>query len=84
MVDSSKIERAQAIAQSGIVELVKGAAVSVLDKSVRAYYDRKLTDRDAAVAIATIAELRALAGKLENQLIRGTIEGEKLTESPNA
>ena len=80
----SAIARAQAVAQSGIVELIEKREVSVLMQLVGAYRSNKLTDRDAAIGIATIANLRSMREDMTRAVLRGTDAGQSLTEPSNA
>ena len=75
------VEKAQAIAQSGVVHELLDQADAVLDRLVGAYNGRTLTDRDAAVGIATIAELRRAASRGTHAIAKGVAAGEQLTRS---
>ena len=79
---AEKIEQAQAVAQSGAIELVRQREVRVLDMLVSAHRGNKLLDRDAAVGIATIAALRQLRQDMEGAVRQGTDAGHSLTGQP--
>lgn len=64
--------KVQAVVSSGIANELLDQADAVLDRLVSAYNSKALDDRDAAVGIATIAELRRAAGKANRAVLVGT------------
>ena len=79
-VATDAIERAQGIAQSGSIELISAEEAKLLNKLVSAHSEGKLTDRDAAVGIGTIAALRAIKVRLNKALNEGIYAGKQLTQ----
>jgi hypothetical protein len=75
-----KIALAQSISQSGVVELVRAREVRLVDMLVRAHRDSKLTDRDAAVGVATISALRSFADEMERAVQQGNDAATQLSE----
>lgn len=73
------VSRAQELAQSGTVNSLLDQADALLDRAVSAHRAGKLTDRDAAVALAVISELWAAAGKATRAIIQGTEAAKDLT-----
>jgi hypothetical protein len=77
----AQIERAQAVAQSGALELVKSQEVRILNRLVGAHRSAAgLADRDAAIGIAVISELRSIANEMVNAVTQGTDAALKLSE----
>jgi hypothetical protein len=77
----ARIERAQAVTQTGLVHEFLDQADALLDRAVGAHRAGSLTDRDAAVAIATISELRMAANKANRAVLQGTEAGESLSRT---
>lgn len=73
------IERAQAAAQSGLEAQLAAQEAAVMARLVQAHRDGKMTDRDAAIGIALISELRAAASKTRRTILQGQVAGETLT-----
>ena len=73
------IEAAQAVAQSGATDLVAREQAHILDTLVQEHRAHRLTDRDAAIGIATISALRTVAATMQRAILRGVSEGEHLT-----
>jgi hypothetical protein len=73
------VERAQEAAQSGLEAQLVASEAAVLARLVRAHRDGKLTDRDAAVGIALISELRAATDKTRRTILRGVEAGHAIT-----
>lgn len=73
------IERAQEVAQSGVVHEFLDQADSLLNRLVAGHRGGKLSDRDAAVGIAVISELRMAAEKANRVVLKGVEAGEALT-----
>ena len=77
--DLATLEKSQAIARSGVTHSLLDQADAIVDRAVAAHVNGKLTDRDAAVAIAAVAELRSAANKAQHAFLRGIEAGENLT-----
>lgn len=75
-----KIDRAQGVAQSGAIELVRAREVRILDMLVSAHSGGKLDDRAAAIGIARIADLRMLRTEMERAVTQGARAALSLTE----
>lgn len=80
MDNENAIARAQIIAQSGSIELVQAESGRILNTLFAQSDAGKLSDRDAAVGISTLAALRRVARSMERAVTRGTIAGEQLTK----
>lgn len=78
------LERAQAVARSGVTHALLDQAEALIDRAVAAHINGKLTDRDAAVAIATVTELRSAANKAQHAFLKGIEAGENLTTGASA
>jgi molybdopterin synthase catalytic subunit len=76
-----KIEAAQAATQMGLVHEYLDQADAVLDRAVGAHRAGRLSDRDAAVVIAVISELRIAANKANRVVLQGVEAGETLTRT---
>ena len=75
-----KIARAQELAQSGTVGSLLDQADSLLDRAIGQLRSAAgLSDRDAAVCIAVISELRGAASRANREIIKGTEAGQDLT-----
>jgi molybdopterin synthase catalytic subunit len=74
------LERAQAVARSGITHMLLDQADELVDRAVFQHRNGKLSDRDAAVVIATVSELRSAANKAQQIFIKGIEAGEALTQ----
>lgn len=74
------IEKAQGIAQSGAIELIRGQEVKIINKLVSAHHSARLTDRDAAIGIATIAGLRTILSDMDRAVRQGVEAGHSLME----
>jgi len=74
------IERAQTVAQSGLLDYLWEAEQSLVNRLVASHRAGKLADRDAAVGVAVISEIRNMQKGLELTLIRGEAEAERLTQ----
>lgn len=77
--DLALLERSQAVARSGITNALLDQADALIDRAVLAHVNAKLSDRDAAVTIATVAELRSAAHKAQHAFLKGIEAGENLT-----
>lgn len=66
------IEKAQAVVQSGAPGHLAAQEAAIVDRLVGAQRGGKLTDRDAAIGIAVIAELRSVASKMTRDVLQGT------------
>lgn len=73
------VGRAQELAQSGTVNSLLDQADALLDRAVSAHRAGKLTDRDAAVALAVISELWAAAGKATRAITKGAEAAQSIT-----
>lgn len=73
------IDRAQAAAQSGAMELLMEREAKVLNGLVSAHSAGKLSDRDAAIGIAVIAEFRSLIRAMQRAVSDGIAAGESLS-----
>lgn len=74
-----RVERAQAAAQSGLMELLTMREAQVVTRLVSAHIAGKLTDRDAAIGIAVIAEFRSLNRAMQRAVADGIEAGESLS-----
>lgn len=77
--DLALLERSQAVARSGITNALLDQADAAVDRAVAAHVNGKLTDRDAAVVIAMVAELRSAARQAQHAFLKGIEAGEHLT-----
>ena len=66
-----KVTAAQEVAQSGVIHEVLDRADGVLEHLLARYVQGTLSDRDAAVGVATIAELRRTATKAQRTVAQG-------------
>lgn len=66
------IERAQAVVQSGATGHLAAQERTILDRLIGAHRGATLTDREAAIGIAVISELRTVASKMNRDVLRGT------------
>ena len=73
------VEKAQAISGSGVVDQLLNQADGLLTQAVNRHRGGTLSDRDAAVCVATISELRSAAHKAQHAYLKGVEAGEKLT-----
>lgn len=80
MTPAEVIERAQGFAQSGAIELIRAQEVKIINKLVSAHHSAKLTDRDAAVGIAVIANIRMMVSEMDSAVRQGVVAGKALTE----
>jgi len=69
-----------AISQSGVLQALRGQEKSLLDNMIASHRSKKLSDRDAAVGIAVISELRSAHGKLQRALQQGYDVTQQLVE----
>jgi hypothetical protein len=56
-------------------------ADSILDRAIAALRGGKLSDRDAALAVAMISEIRSAADKAHRNTVKGLEAGESLIKS---
>lgn len=77
--DLATLERAQAVARSGVTHALLDQADVLIDRAVFAHRAGKLNDRDAAVTIAVVSELRSAADKAQHAFLKGIEAGENLT-----
>lgn len=80
MTPEQVIDRAQGFAQSGAIELIRGQEVKIINRLVSAHHSAKLTDRDAAIGIAVIANIRTLISEMDSAVRQGVSAGKALTE----
>lgn len=80
MSPEEAIDRAQGIAQSGSIELIRAQEVKIINKLVSAHHSAKLTDRDAAIGIAVIATIRTIVSEMDSAIRQGVAAGKALTE----
>ena len=73
------IERAQGVSQSGVVELIRAQQAKIINRLVGAYHGGTLTDRDAAIGIATIAGHRTLLSDMDRTVRQGVAAASQLT-----
>lgn len=73
------IEDSQAIMQGGAPELIARQEAKVLSSSIASFKQGALTDRDAAIALAVIANLREVQSALQKAVLRGQQAAEFLT-----
>lgn len=76
----STVIQTQAITQSGVLGALHAQEKAILDALVGAHRGKKLTDRDAAIGIATISEIRGVLSKLDRALMAGFDQMQQLTE----
>lgn len=81
MTPADAIDRAQSVAQSGVIELIRAQEAKVINKLVGEYHGKSLTDRDAAIGIATIANLRRLISEMDREVRQGVAAAAQLTET---
>jgi hypothetical protein len=74
-----QIQQAQKVAQSGALDFLWEQEQSLVNRLVSAHRGGKLTDRDAAVGIAVISEVRYMSQVLETALTKGIEEARKIT-----
>jgi hypothetical protein len=74
------IDKAQGIAQSGVIELIRAREVKIINTLVSAYHSGKMTERDAAIGIATIAALRMILSDMDREVRQGVAAGHALME----
>lgn len=80
MSDLDKVAKAQAVVQSGATNHLAKQEAAIVDRLVGAHRGAKLTDRDAAIGIAVIAELRSVATKMTRDVVQGTDAALNLTQ----
>lgn len=73
------IERAQGVSQSGVVELIRSQEAKIIHRLVGAHHGGNLTDRDAAIGIATVASLRTILSDMDRTVRQGVEAASKLT-----
>jgi hypothetical protein len=78
------LEKAQGIARSGVTDYLLDQADNLIDRAVASLRSGTLSDRDAAVALAVVSELRSAANKAQQTYLKGIEAGEALTQGPTA
>lgn len=77
--DPDKLVAALAAGRGSMTHQLLDQADSALDRLVARHRTGQMTDREAAVGVALISELRSAADKAHRDIIKGTEAGEQIT-----
>ena len=79
----ASLSRGQAAAQSGLLELLHARESKILVDLVARHQSGKLADRDAAIGIAVLSEIRSTIRSITRAINEGIDAGASLTQRSN-